>query len=240
MIRRLKKKGRGGEEKRINISSLDDVISNEKYTKTAANNCLTEKKNALIIYFIKHGILNERKLLLVLNFVVILPDKFDDVLAKFLRADTENVQFTGLFSPPFFPHHPDPAGSGRRCPSSSLPLHHWISWAEPSHQRQGKYSNLIHPPHHNLIHVFFFTGCSSWFFPSFFFFSPFFFPEFIFFSAFADSWQLRTICHQHKSRNQSFQHPTQRGRGWFLTITTRSCHLGRLTPSKAGFLASPP
>lgn len=154
MIRRLKKKGRG-KKKRINISSLDDVISNEKYTKTAANNCLTEKKNALIIYFIKHGILNERKLLLVLNFVVILPDKFDDVLAKFLRADTENVQFTGLFSPPFFPHHPDPAGSGRRCPSSSLPLHHWISWAEPSHQRQGKYSKLTHPPHHNLIHVFF-------------------------------------------------------------------------------------
>lgn len=113
--------------KRINISSLDDVISNEKYTKTAANNCLTEEKNALIIYFIKHGILNERKLLLVLNFVVILPDKFSNVLAKFLRAETENVQFTRLFFPPFFPHHPKPAGSGRRCPSSSLPLHHRIS-----------------------------------------------------------------------------------------------------------------
>lgn len=45
MIQRLKKK-RGG-ERRINISSLDDVISNEKYTKTAANNCLTEEKKCI-------------------------------------------------------------------------------------------------------------------------------------------------------------------------------------------------
>lgn len=110
-------------------------------------------------------------MLLVLNFVVILPDKFDDVLAKFSRADTENVQFTGLFSPPFFPHHPDPAGSGRRCPSSSLPLHHRISWAEPSHQRQGKYSKLTHPPHHNLIHIFFSLAVRAGSFLLFFFFS---------------------------------------------------------------------
>lgn len=95
MIRRLKKK------KGINISSSDDVISNEKYTETAANNCLTEKKNALIIYFIKHGIPNERKLLLVLNFVVTLPDEFNDALAKFLRADSEDVNLNGIIFPPF-------------------------------------------------------------------------------------------------------------------------------------------
>lgn len=102
MIQRLKKKKKGEGGRRINISSLDDVISNEKYTKTAANNCLTEEKNALIIYFIKSGIPNERKLLLVLNFVVILPDKFNDVLAKFLRAEAENIQFIRLFFSPSF------------------------------------------------------------------------------------------------------------------------------------------
>lgn len=91
MIWRLKKK------KRINISSSDDVISNEKYTETAANNCLTEKKIALIIYFIKCRIPNARKLLLVLNFVVILPDKFNDALAKFLRAESEDVQLIRVF-----------------------------------------------------------------------------------------------------------------------------------------------
>lgn len=46
MIRRLKKKKKEG-ERRINISSLDDVISNEKYTKTTANNCLTERKKCI-------------------------------------------------------------------------------------------------------------------------------------------------------------------------------------------------
>lgn len=112
MIRRLKKK-----KKRINISSSDDVISNEKYTETAANNCLTEKKNALIIYFIKHRIPNARKLLLVLNFVVILPDKFNDALAKFLRAQSEDVQLIRFFfPPPLFPWHPVPAGSGGKMP----------------------------------------------------------------------------------------------------------------------------
>lgn len=106
MIRRLKKKKKG-----INISSSDDVISNEKYTETAANNCLTEKKNALIIYFIKQGIPNESKLLLVLNFVVTLPDEFNDALAKFLRADPEDVNLDGIISPPF----PVPAFAAAGC-----------------------------------------------------------------------------------------------------------------------------
>lgn len=95
----------------------------------------------------------------------------------------------------------------------------------------------MHPPHHNLIHVFSLTVRADSFLLFFFFFLHSFSLNLFFFTAFADSWQLRTICHRHKSQNQSFQHPTQRGTGWFLTITRKRCHLGRLIPSQAGFLA---
>lgn len=116
MIRRLKKK------RRINISSSDDVISNEKYTGTAANNCLTKKKKALIIYFIMRRLWNERKLLLVLNFVVILPDKFNDTLAKFLKVEAEGTNLNGIG---FAPH---PALAVVASPDHPLALFGGASW----------------------------------------------------------------------------------------------------------------
>lgn len=65
---------------------------------------------------------NERKLLLVLNFVVILPDKFNDTLAKFLKVEAEGTNLNGIG---FAPH---PALAVVASPDHTLALFGGASW----------------------------------------------------------------------------------------------------------------
>lgn len=63
---------------------------------------------------------NERKLLLVLNFVVILPDKFSDTLAKFLRAEDTNLNGIGFAPCPALAAVASPIGAVWRCQLAPL------------------------------------------------------------------------------------------------------------------------
>jgi len=167
-----------------------------------------------------------------------LPDKSNDALAKFLGAESDDVQLLRLF---VFSHPSFSAASrpGRGCPSRCLPPHRRSPRAEPAARCQPRHPPAssgrpapgeLQPPlttqpagkapqasfttlTNSTSCTFFPTGWFSWvfFFPLHFFFLFHFFWIY-FFRAFADSWQLRTICCGHTRRHERLQRRSQRGR----------------------------
>jgi len=175
---------------------------------------------------------NERKLLLVLNFVVILPDKFNDTLAKFLKVEAEGTNLNGIG---FAPH---PALAVVASPDHPLALFGGASWhhrekfplafifcisittsmapntlrgvPKPSPveaqsrfpAQQNHLKNALRFHQHNSMYLFFFTAKFR------------LFPQIYFFSAFADSWRLSTICYPCARRSARLQCEPKDARQW--------------------------
>lgn len=175
---------------------------------------------------------NERKLLLVLNFVVILPDKFNDTLAKFLKVRQRAPISMGLVLPLILRwqwwHHPTthwrclevPVGTtGRSFPCTSFSafpsLLPWLQIHCRSAQAIPSWGPISIPsaakPSQERS-----AFSPTQFYVSFFFFTAKFrlFPQIYFFSAFADSWRLSTICYPCARRSARLQCEPKDARQW--------------------------